>query len=96
MVRHRRDPEQVRLSRLGREALDELVNILSTTTSPLTVRDWELAGALILAAHRIPVEAVKAVVDTYREAERAREEAAALAVIGFLRAHSGPSGEPNA
>jgi hypothetical protein len=73
----------VRMAVFARDQLRDFVDDLSTTKAPLSVSDGDLMGALILAARRSPIEAVKAVVATYLEVEL--ELAAAEAVGAFLR-----------
>lgn len=84
MPRARRDSATARITPYARRHLDDLVAKLATTPPVLPVNDWELVGALILAAERSPTEAVKAVVGTYRDAELGIS--AAEAVGAFLRA----------
>jgi hypothetical protein len=73
--------------------LDELVDRLATTRPVLPVGDADLVGALIYAAQRSPVEAVKAVVGTYRDIEQ--ELAAAHAICGFIREHADAGPTPS-
>ena len=87
MPRARRDSETARITPYAKERLGGLVDKLSTTTPVLPVSEWDLVGALIDAAHRSPLEAVKAVVATYRDAEA--EIAAIEAVFAFIRTGSG-------
>jgi hypothetical protein len=63
--------------------LHDLVAKLATAPPVLPVDDWDLLGGLIDAAHRSPLEAVKAVVGTYRD--RQNEVDAVEAVGAFLR-----------
>jgi hypothetical protein len=49
--------------------LHELVNELHTTKPSVRVSDGDLLGALVLAARRSPIEAVKAVISTYLDRE---------------------------
>jgi hypothetical protein len=60
---------------------------MATTSPVLPVDDWDLVGGLVEAAHRSPLEAVKAVVSTYRDLQN--EVDAVEAVGTFLR-----EGEP--
>jgi hypothetical protein len=72
MARPRKAPKTgVQVAKFATAELKLLVEELSTTTPALQVGEGDLLGALILAARRSPVEAVKAVVHTYwdREAE---------------------------
>jgi hypothetical protein len=66
--------------------LGQLVDKVSTTPPVLPVSEWDLVGALIYAARRSPLEAVKAVVGTYRDVEN--EIAALESVAAFLRAYA--------
>ena len=85
MARQRRDSETARITPYAKDRLNALVDKVSTTSPVLPVYEWDLVGALIEAAHRSPLEAVKAVVGTYRDREA--EIAASEAVAAFLRAH---------
>ena len=86
MPRQRKDSATARLTPFAKQALDDLVDKLSTTPPVLPVDDWEVVGGLIFAAQRSPTEAIKAVIGTYRDKEL--EVAAVEAVAGFLRAYS--------
>lgn len=69
MARARRDAETARITAFAKTRLDELVDKVSTTPPVLSVSEWEVVGALIAAAHRSPLEAVKAVIQTYQDTE---------------------------
>lgn len=85
MPRARRDAETARITPYGKLCLGQLVDKLSTTPPVLPVSEWDLVGALIYAAQRSPIEAVRAVVSTYRDVEN--EIAAAEAVGAFLQVY---------
>jgi hypothetical protein len=51
----------------------------------LPVQEWELVGALIFAADRSPLEALKAVIGTYRDLELVEVPAALEAIGHFFR-----------
>lgn len=84
MLRSRRDSAEARITPFARRCLDELVDKVSTTPPVLPVGDADLVGALIYAAQRSPLEAVKAGIGAYRDKET--EIAAAEAIGGFLHA----------
>jgi hypothetical protein len=68
--------------------LDEFVAKLATFRPGVQdLRDWELVGALVVAADRSPIEAVRAVVGTYKDTERELQEAVEV-VCRFLLAHA--------
>src|SRR5437763_415077 len=65
MARDRIDSETARISPYAKFHLGELVDKVSTNRPVLPVKEWDLVGALILAAHEAPLEAVKAVFGSY-------------------------------
>jgi hypothetical protein len=91
MSRQRRDSETARITPYAKARLEDLVDQVSTTPPVLPVGEADLVGALIDAARRSPLEAVKAVIGTYRDTEN--EIAALEAVFAFLRdSQTGPDG----
>jgi hypothetical protein len=83
----RRDSKEARITPFARRCLDELVDKVSTTPPVVPLGDADLVGALIYAARRSPLEAIKANVGAYRDVEA--EIGAVEAVCAFLRAHAG-------
>ena len=87
----------VRIAAFAKESLDDLVETLSTDRPDLKVQEGAVMGALILAAHRVPLDAVAAVLTTYwvrdKEVEAVVkvETAAVEAAFGFLRAYAPPN-----
>ncbi|HZT45622.1 MAG TPA: hypothetical protein VFA24_05520 [Gaiellaceae bacterium] len=86
MAQSRIDSDTARISPHANFRLSELVDTLSTQRPPFPVKEWELVGALIYAAQRSPIEAIRAEVEAYRD----REAELAEAVGAFLRAHAAP------
>jgi hypothetical protein len=85
MAQERLATETARVSPFTKFYLGRLVDKVSTERPvPLPVTESEVVGALILAAHQVPLEAVKAAVERYRD----REAELAEAVGGFLRSNS--------
>ncbi len=60
----------VRITLFAKEELDRLVEAISTQYPSLKVKDGALLGALVLAAHHIPHEAVAAILGTYWDRDR--------------------------
>lgn len=72
----------VRIAAFAKGELEELVENVSTERPDLKVGDGSLMSALILAARRLPVEAVAAVQTTYWNQEQ--ERAAYFAACAFI------------
>jgi hypothetical protein len=90
MVQNRKAPETVRLTLFAKACLGELVTRLGTTKPVTEVDEPDLAGALIYAASRSPLEAVRANIGAYRDIELDHGQAiAAVEAVGrFLRSGS--------
>ncbi len=86
MVRPRKHPETVRITPFAKDGLDKLVDRVSTTPPILPVDGPDLVGALIYAASRSPLEAIKANIGAYRDVEI---EMAAVEALGMFLRHFG-------
>jgi hypothetical protein len=72
----------VKIAWFAKSELADLVERLSTSRPDLKVGGASLLGALVLAAQRLPIEAIAAIQTTYwNEAE---ERAAPYAVYSFI------------
>jgi len=70
-------PTTVRIAPFVRAELDQLRDDLHAVGMPTRSKD-DIPNALILAARRSPIEAVKAVVDTYIQRQAAEKASARL------------------
>ncbi|HLX31813.1 MAG TPA: hypothetical protein VKR79_03475 [Gaiellaceae bacterium] len=86
MPRKRKDSKEARITPYAKMRLEELVDKLATTEPVLPVNEADLVGALVDAARRSPLEAVKAHVQAYRDVQLKVD--AAEIVGAFLRALS--------
>src|SRR5436190_17428198 len=86
----RRDPNTLRATPLGKALADELGTKLATTRPVLKVAEADLIGALLYAASRSPLEAIKANVSAYQDFELDHaDELAAAQVVGSFLVHFG-------
>ena len=69
MTSTRKYPDTVRMTPLAKARLAELVTMLATTKPVTLVGEPDLVGALIYAAIRSPLEAIKAEVSAYQDYE---------------------------
>jgi hypothetical protein len=76
MAKPRLPRKSVKMAEFASAELDRLVDELSTPPAALKVNKEDLAGALVLAARRSPIEATRAIVHTYWDREK--EELAKL------------------
>ncbi|HYZ75968.1 MAG TPA: hypothetical protein VE596_01220 [Gaiellaceae bacterium] len=65
-------PTTVRIAAFVRPELDQLRNDLHAAGMPTRSKD-DIPNALILAARRSPIEAIKAIVDTYIQRQAAEK-----------------------
>lgn len=71
MAKVRTADKSVKIAAFAKDELDLLVETLSTRYPSLKVRDSAVMSALVLAARKVPIEVVKALVETYWEREAA-------------------------
>lgn len=89
MAGQRRAPRSVRLTPFAKQCLEDLVAKLATTKPVVEAGEPDVVGALVYAAGRSPLEAVKAEIGVYRDVEL--EVAAVAAVCAFLRHYGAAS-----